>query len=336
MEKGSMKRSVKALAVVGLGVTLVVGALAMPGTDEALAAKKKAPKKKAVVVKNAPPVVKPKNAVATAALIKALTSGEKDVSTNVKQQLGSNADPNVKDDQGRAAIIWAAKNGDTASLKALIAAKANVNAVDAEKKSAMMWAAMVGRLDMVQALLAAKADAKALDIDGNTALLMACKRNPGSWSSESEDMVRSLVASGSAVNVKDKNGLSPLYFAAVNGSPKTVKFLIDAKADVKAVNPANSETILMAACQVADNNDFVEIIKLLNSAGVDINAKDAKGNTALILTAGKGMPRICETLIGLKADVNARNTKGESALEMAFRVSNLQAITMLQSKGAQR
>ncbi|MGE5373220.1 MAG: ankyrin repeat domain-containing protein [Solirubrobacterales bacterium] len=332
MNKGSMKRGVKALVAVSLGVAMVVGALAMPETADAV--KKKAAKKP--VKKVVAPAKKIYNNVATATLIKALATGSKDSASVVSAQIAANADPNVKDAVGRTALTWAAKNGDPGSVKALIAAKAVVNVTDAEKKTPLMWAVMSGRADNVKALLAAKADVKPVDANGDTVLLMAANRTYGNWSSDAEEILKVLISSGAVVNLTDKQGRTPLHYAAVGGSPKAVQILVDAKADVSKVVPETGETALMAACQVADNADYAQVVTILGKAGTNINAKDLKGNTALILASGKGMPYIVKAVLALKPDVNVKNLKGESALEKAYQVSNLVVIPMLQSAGAQR
>ena len=61
------------------------------------------------------------------------------------------------------------------------------------------------------------------------------------------------------------------------------------------------------------NND-TELTKAFLEQGGDVNAKDANGNTALILAAKTGRKELCEALIAAGADVNAQNKAGETAL----------------------
>ena len=63
----------------------------------------------------------------------------------------------------------------------------------------------------------------------------------------------------------------------------------------------------------AINND-VKLAKAFLKQGDDVNAKDANGNTALILAAKTGRKELCETLIAAGADVNAQNNDGDTAL----------------------
>ncbi len=69
-----------------------------------------------------------------------------------------------------AALIEAARRGDTDSVKALIAAGTDVNAKDKDGKTALMAAS---NADCVKALIAAGVDVNAKNNNGETALSLA-------------------------------------------------------------------------------------------------------------------------------------------------------------------
>ena len=58
---------------------------------------------------------------------------------------------------------------------------------------------------------------------------------------------------------------------------------------------------------------------LLSTKGIEIDAKDSLGNTALHLAAKEDSPNIVTTLIKSGAKVNEENKKGETALDLVPR-----------------
>src|SRR5271155_6127401 len=68
---------------------------------------------------------------------------------------------------------------------------------------------------------------------------------------------------------------------------------------------ANDNQLLWHAAQ---NGDVVEVRRLLN-AGVDVNATDPIGQTALIRAAGRGQNVVIKELLAAGADVNIATTR---------------------------
>lgn len=87
--------------------------------------------------------------------------------------LRAGADPNIADDQGRSALMIAARGGDDRVVQALIDQGANVDALDVARRSALWYAAATESPPAVQLLLACKALADAADSLGNTPLMAA-------------------------------------------------------------------------------------------------------------------------------------------------------------------
>ena len=96
-----------------------------------------------------------------------------------------------------------------------------------------------------------------------------------------EALVTQLVSLGAAVN---KNGWTPLHYAATGGHPRVAAFLIGAHADVNAQSPNGTTPLMMAA--MYGNGDTV---KLLLESGAQVQLRNAQELTAedFALRAGR-------------------------------------------------
>lgn len=159
------------------------------------------------------------------------------------------------------------------------------------------------------------------------------------------EMIKALVAHGADVNARlDKfpprfgysfaNG-SPtggsmiggtaMFLAALGADLPTLRLLLALGADPQ-IRTADGSTPLMAAAGMSaveeehgiSDERHVEAVKLLLSYGVDVNAANDKGNTALHATAFMGLPKVAEYLVtGGRADVNPLNRNSETPLRVA-------------------
>ena len=85
---------------------------------------------------------------------------------------------------------------------------------------------------------------------------------------------------------------------------------------------------------LAAYNDQRDVVDFLLANGVDLNAQDAAGNTALMGVSFKGYKEIAKKLIDAGADVNLRNANGAPALTFAATFGQLQIAEWLLEKGA--
>jgi uncharacterized protein len=88
--------------------------------------------------------------------------------------------------------------------------------------------------------------------------------------------VPALIAAGSAVNARDRDGFSPLHFAAQEHAVAIARLLIDSGADFDAVN-IHGNTPLFTA--VFNSRGRGEMIELLRAAGADPRLANASGQT---------------------------------------------------------
>lgn len=86
---------------------------------------------------------------------------------------------------------------------------------------------------------------------------------------------------------------------------------------------------------VAVIRDDVGSLKSLLAQGVDPNSRDPKGMPALMLAVRRESPRVFDALLAhADIDVNARNAAGESALMLTAIAGDLQASQRLIDRGA--
>lgn len=97
----------------------------------------------------------------------------------------------------------------------------------------------------------------------------------------------------------------------------SVQLLIDSGADVNAKDERGN-TALIYATEARPTINFA-VTEMLLKAGADVTAKDAGGMTALMHAAMHDDPRVAKRLIELQADVAARDTRGWTALMHATR-----------------
>lgn len=91
--------------------------------------------------------------------------------------------------------------------------------------------------------------------------------------------IKMLVDAGSNINAITETGATPLINAAFWVNTKAVEFLINNKADVNIKNLKGNTALIIAS----ENEKGTAIVDLLIKAGADINVKNLKGETALSL-----------------------------------------------------
>jgi len=89
------------------------------------------------------------------------------------------------------------------------------------------------------------------------------------------DIAKVLVDAGADINMKSTEGYTPLFVAVQNKHKPVVEYLISKGARIDEKNGQNNDTALHKACVTGS----LEVVKILVDAGADINAVNKQGET---------------------------------------------------------
>jgi ankyrin repeat protein len=120
-----------------------------------------------------------------------------------------------------------------------------------------------------------------------------------------------------------------LVKAAKKGDLTKVQDLLAKGDDVNAKDKKGETALMWAAL-----GGHVEMVQTLLARGADVNAKSHDDATALMAAASNGHREVLEALLAKGADVNARADNGVTALMGAASNSNLEMVQALLAKGA--
>jgi ankyrin repeat protein len=158
-------------------------------------------------------------------------------------------------------------------------------------------AAMKGNREAVRSLLLRKADANAPQIDGTTAIHWAVRV-------DDLDMADMLIRAGVNVSVANREGVTPMQLAAMNGNAAMLVRLVKAGADPNAPLTEYGDTALMMASRTGKT----DAITVLLEGGGKVNAVETwGGTTALMWAVSERHPAAVKVLVDHGADVNVRS-----------------------------
>ena len=214
-----------------------------------------------------------------------------------------------------------------------------------------------GDMDGAARLVAAGVDVNTHRSDGKTLLILAAKESD-------VILVRRLIDAGADVNATTGNGGTALMFAAIQGDVETQTALIDAGANVNAVGGFDWTALMVATVKghvpavrqllasgadpdardiygwtplmraVYEERDQVTQV-LLEQPGVNLDAKNDQGATAMHLAALKGNEALVIALLDAGANPRIQDRKGRTPAAMAVAAGHEELAALLQSREAQ-
>ena len=125
------------------------------------------------------------------------------------------------------------------------------------------------------------------------------------------DLISHCLRSGSSVDKLDKDGRSPLHYAA---KIKNKKILLALLLNSKKLDIYSREKYMTPLhCAALEGN--IEYADMLVSMGSDINKKDLHGNTPAHIAAIKNNKDFIDFLVSKDADLSIKNNKGKDVNE---------------------
>ncbi|CAG0890601.1 unnamed protein product, partial [Cyprideis torosa] len=235
----------------------------------------------------------------------------------------------VEDVKGLSPMHYAASLGHTSCLAFLLEDKAPVDA--AEKKNSWVplhYACWNGHLKCAELLVNAGANVSVCDGESNTPFLLAARQNHPA-------ILRLLASKGADTTVTNDIGLSAVHMAAMLGHESALTCLIDLGAPLDV---AEKTSQLVQNKFVPFHYACVEsqlgCAKILLQAGIDINARDRMGRTALHLSSYKGLESSVQLLLDRRALVDCKDETGSTPLYFACSTGHVSVAQELVCNGA--
>jgi len=256
-------------------------------------------------------------------------------------------------------LMYAARDGAIDSVRTLAEAKAELNASDPDGTTALMYAILNAHFDTAAILIDKGADPNVADITGTTALYAAVDMHTlGPMLSrpspklvdklDAADIAKLLIDHGADVNARLKRpilgrhhlptgdaslgeGTTALARAAKSNDLQLMRMLLDAGADPKLTLKDRTTPLMIAAAGGAvvgayaiaipvTEDSSIEAIKLCLERGVDVNAFNTSGTTALHSAVQRGAENVVRYLADHGAKLDMKNKQGRMPIDIAMGV----------------
>jgi ankyrin repeat protein len=138
--------------------------------------------------------------------------------------------------------------------------------------------------------------------------------------------VTQAIAQGGNVDALDREGRTPLFYAAMDGDSVIAAELIRQGANVNAQDKSLKTPLHFAA-----NAYQPEVAELLSKNGANVDAQDAHGNTPLsdAVFDSKGRGEVIKMLVSLGANKALKNKHGVSPEDLAKSIGNYEVSKFL-------
>ncbi len=256
---------------------------------------------------------------------------------------------------GLTPLLYAARQNSLESVQMLVKAGADLNKTDPDGTSALVMAIVNAHYDLPIYLMDHGADPNIADKYGRTALYAAVDMHTLEKSATrpdpketdkatSLDVVKAALAHGAnpnlalispapgrgSLDVPDRYlgaGATPFLRAAKTGDAEVMRLLLAHGADPKAETKDGTTAMILAAglswtmgITNVDEKNALEAIKICIDNGVDVNAANDKGDTALHGAATSGRNQVVSFLVEHGAKLDVKDKQGRTPLDVAMGV----------------
>jgi ankyrin repeat protein len=254
-------------------------------------------------------------------------------------------------------LLFAARQGCLECAHILVEANSDINAADPDGVTATVYAIINGHYDVAGYLVDKGADPNLADKTGRAALYAAVDFNTMPASARpapkvidnqlsSLELIQRLLDHSASVNAQllkqqayraklDRGddtmlttGTTPLLRASKAGDVDAMRLLLAKGADAKLTTKPGINPLMAAAGLGTKEEDTagrlkteaqaIGAIQLCLEAGIDINATDSRGQTALFGAALRGYDRVLQFLADHGAKVDIKDKRGKTPLDAAM------------------
>lgn len=193
------------------------------------------------------------------------------------------------------------------------------------KESPLHGVVKKGDLNKAKKLLETEGKALLMKTDRHGMTPLACAAESGRT-----DLVALFVKDYKAdVNV-DTCGFTPLFLAVQNDHLETVKVLLEAKANVNAVDKERGASPV----HLAASNNYLPLMELLFQNGANPNATASNGLTPTHMAVSEGYTSAVKLLLDSKADIHQQDNEGRTPLVHSIMGNHPWVAALLMQRGA--
>ncbi len=130
--------------------------------------------------------------------------------------------------------------------------------------------------------------------------------------------LKKAIRKGLNVDYKDfEHGWTLLMYAAQNGNIEKVRLLLEAGADVNALDYYSYTALIRIVSKHYFDNNHLDTMKVLIDKNADINHQDRDGYTALNWAASRGFTDAVKLLVDKGADITIQSNDGKTPYDVA-------------------
>ncbi|RFU74300.1 ankyrin repeat [Trichoderma arundinaceum] len=241
------------------------------------------------------------------------------------------ADVNAKAKDGSTPLHMAVGQKNTLIVQTLLENNVEKEATDIKGRTPLFRAVVDGNVEVATLLIDAGANVAAV-ADGRTSLHVALNHGVNGFE-VAERLLQAVEKPRAKALYADMarttDGATPLHIAAERRPMRAVEMLINAGANINAIDKDGQTPLLIAM-----KNKRWDIAKCLLKAGADAKADSRNGDTPLLGAVMGGKKSIVRQLLDAKVDVNAADRDGRSPLHHAAILSDCNIIQILLEAGA--
>ncbi|XP_024002726.1 B-cell lymphoma 3 protein homolog isoform X1 [Salvelinus sp. IW2-2015] len=237
------------------------------------------------------------------------------------------AQATCQDDDGDTALHIAVVQGQDAQIQRMILllglVHTDLDIYNNLRQTPLHLAVITHQAQLVEALLRAGADPRALDRNGQTTVHLCCEHGQQACLS----VVLSHPSILTCLEVRNYEGLTPLHLAVQGGHKELVRMLLDAGADINAMDIKSGHSPLIHAVE----NNNMDMVHFLIENDCNVNGQSYSGNTALHCACGRGQVDTARLLLKNRADSSVKNYHNDTPAMVA---KNKKVTDVLRGKGS--